>query len=50
MIYCDFCGKSREEVVKIVLADNGSAICDKCIIACIEALIIDRKIEVKEAE
>ena len=43
MLVCNFCSKNQDEVFKIVLGDNGSAICDQCVVACVEILIADRK-------
>lgn len=34
---CDFCGKDRKDVVKLIIS-NKNAICDECIIRCSEVL------------
>lgn len=39
MLYCDFCGKSQKDVKKIISGGNGAAICNDCVLVCVEALI-----------
>jgi len=43
-IYCSFCGKSKEEVLKLVAAEHKNVfICDECIDLCAELLDEDEK-------
>ena len=32
---CSFCGKTREEVTKLVASDKGTAICDECVVVAV---------------
>ncbi len=36
-LYCHFCGKNKEEVVKLVAAPTAM-ICDECVDACVKCL------------
>ncbi len=39
-VNCSFCGKSNTEVQRVLVADaKKAAICDECIIGCLEILI-----------
>ena len=46
---CNFCGKKRTEVVKLV-AGSGVYICDECITLCHDIIKDDRKKSLKEIE
>ena len=36
-IVCDFCGKTQEQVKKIIVSTTGAAaICDECVDLCVE--------------
>ena len=37
-VHCSFCGRSRDEVDKLVSGPSGVYICDECIEACNEML------------
>ena len=37
-LHCSFCGKSQDQVGKLVAGPNGVFICDECIEACREML------------
>ncbi len=39
--YCSFCGKSEDEVLKLIAGPNGVTICDECIEECND--ILDRE-------
>lgn len=36
IIVCSFCGKNKEEVVKIITGPDGVAICNECVELCNE--------------
>lgn len=36
--YCSFCGKSEDEVLKLIAGPNGITICDECIAECNDIL------------
>ncbi len=38
-VHCAFCGKSREQVNKLVQGLNGTFICDECIAACYDIIV-----------
>jgi len=38
VVYCSFCGKSDKEVIAIIRADD-CAICDRCVIVCMQTII-----------
>ena len=40
-IRCSFCGKSQEQVRKMIAGPNGAFICDECVEVCTE--IIEEK-------
>lgn len=40
---CSFCGKPNEVVNRMIAASNKVAICDKCILQCVETLIYENK-------
>ena len=37
-IYCSFCGKSQDEVRKLISGPNGIYICDECVDICSEII------------
>lgn len=39
MLNCDFCGKSQNDVKRIIAGRNGVAICDSCVLLSVEVLI-----------
>ena len=43
-VYCDFCGKSRDEVKKMIVG-NEVAICNECVDLC--SNILNKEIEVE---
>jgi len=44
---CSFCGKAAEEVHKLIAASEKIAICDECVMQCVETLIYpDEMIEI----
>lgn len=45
-IRCSFCGKSQEQVRKMIAGPNGAYICDECIDVCTE--IIEEELEEEE--
>lgn len=47
-IHCSFCGKTQEEVRKLIAGPNGVYICDECIDLCSD--IISEELEEMEAE
>lgn len=46
-IRCSFCGKSQDQVRKLIAGPNGAYICDECVDICAE--IIDEELENDEA-
>ena len=42
-IRCSFCGKSQEQVRKMIAGPNGAFICDECVEVCTE--IIEEEFE-----
>ena len=48
MLHCSFCGKSQEEVKKLI-AGRGVYICDECIEVCIN-IVADEMAEINKAE
>lgn len=38
MVYCSFCGKSQEQVHRLISGPNGAYICDECIDICAEII------------
>lgn len=48
MLHCSFCGKSQEEVKKLI-AGRGVYICDECIEVCIN-IVADEMAEISKAE
>lgn len=46
-IRCSFCGKSQEQVRKMIAGPNGAYICDECIDVCTE--IIEEELEEEES-
>lgn len=49
MLNCDFCGKSQKDVKRIIAGRNGVAICDSCVIECVQALV-DNNLELMSKE
>ena len=49
-LHCSFCGKSQEQVGKLVAGTNGVFICDECVDACRELLIENGFYQGDEAE
>ena len=47
-IRCSFCGKSQEQVRKMIAGPNGAYICDECVDVCTE--IIEEELEEEESE
>ncbi len=46
-IRCSFCGKSQEQVRKMIAGPNGAYICDECVDVCTE--IIEEELEEEES-
>ncbi len=46
-IRCSFCGKSQEQVRKMIAGPNGAYICDECVYVCTE--IIEEELEEEES-
>ena len=46
-IRCSFCGKSQEQVRKLIAGPNGAYICDVCVDICAE--IIEEEFEEEDA-
>jgi ATP-dependent Clp protease ATP-binding subunit ClpX len=46
-ISCSFCGKSQEEVKKLIAGPNVY-ICNECVVLCKDILIEDDKIDIKK--
>ena len=42
-VRCSFCGKSQQQVRKLIAGPNGAYICDECVEICAE--IIDEELE-----
>ncbi len=49
-IYCSFCGKSQNEVRKLISGPNGIYICDECVDICSEIIDEDLMGEMMEEE
>ena len=48
-LYCSFCGKSQDEVKKLVAGGNGVHICNECIVKCTDILQHDsNKIDIND--
>ena len=47
VLYCNFCGKKRHEVVKLIVA-NDAGICDNCINLCSSILISEKNEDLKK--
>lgn len=39
LLKCNFCGKSLDEVKRIIVGDVHNCICNECVILCMEALM-----------
>lgn len=39
MIKCDFCNKDQSEVKQMIAGPNGIAICDECVMLCLDVLL-----------
>ncbi len=39
VVECSFCGKTRQEVSKLVASDKGVAICDECLVVSFAQMI-----------
>jgi len=39
MIKCDYCGRTQEQVPKIITGGNGSAICGDCVLTCMQIIL-----------
>lgn len=39
MLRCSFCGRSQDECRRLITGSGGAAICDRCILACVEILM-----------
>lgn len=37
-VHCSFCGRNSKETIAIIRADD-CAICDKCVIVCVQTII-----------
>ena len=48
--YCSFCGKSEDEVLKLIEGPNGIAICDECIEECNDILESESVVEAEKIE
>lgn len=35
-VYCDFCGKHEDEVIKVITKDDKVHICNECVYLCLE--------------
>ena len=46
--HCSFCGKSQEQVRKLIAGTGSAYICDECVELCAE--LIDEELEELEAE
>ena len=46
VVRCSFCGKTQEQVRKLIAGPNSTFICDECVEVCAE--IIDEEFEVEE--
>jgi len=44
---CSFCGKDSEDVTKLIAASDKIAICDECVMSCVEILVYGEQPEVK---
>ncbi len=40
-VNCSFCGKSNTEVQRVIITEHKAAICDECILGCLELLIYE---------
>ncbi|MCT8349834.1 ClpX C4-type zinc finger protein [Photorhabdus temperata] len=47
--WCNFCGKSQDEVNAIASGMNNSDICNECIIQCVNVLINRKSDEINES-
>ena len=48
ILYCSFCGKSQEEVKKLIAGPNVY-ICNECVVLCKDILVEDDKIDTKKS-
>jgi len=47
---CSFCGKDQNEVVKLIVASDKTAICDVCVLDCLATLIYPDEDDIIESE
>jgi len=38
LLHCSFCGKSQDEVRKLITGPNAAHICDECALLCIQII------------
>lgn len=48
MIKCDYCGKTQEDVKRIITGGAGAAICGECVLMCMEILLQEVSMDYKE--
>lgn len=39
LLRCSFCGRSQDECRHLITGSAGTAICDRCVLACVEILM-----------
>ena len=44
MFTCNFCGKSNEEVEKMIVGPDGVSICNECVAIC-AIILLDKRAE-----
>jgi ATP-dependent Clp protease ATP-binding subunit ClpX len=48
MLKCDYCGKTQKQVDRLIVGNNGAAICSGCVLVCMEVLFYEMKRDFKE--
>ena len=49
LLHCSFCGKSQDEVGKLVAGPNAIYICDECTLLCLQITCEDDALNVRAA-
>ncbi len=50
MLKCSFCEKPHAQVKKMVYKNETTAICDECVIVCLQVMLDQKQVETKNAE
>ena len=50
MLTCSFCNLPQTQVKKLVFKNDTAAICDECVIVCLQVMLDQKQVETKNAE